>query len=262
MAEKNEELLELLQRHVNEKTSEERAVADTLDLLRKVDSRRHQNPRDRRRWDARANDLEESLMESRRRLAWAEQRIVEERRKLAEPDEAPAKPPASAAANKDIGEARSELPPARQAIERILSSPLFKVVGLRLQDFVLAKLFLEASGNKSLGKARAGELEKRIRIYDRSMAQTKAPARGKPPKERREQMLIRRALDKCRNNQIGTLTVSEIDIIIASYDLIAGHNSGPDDGDRLLVLVNDAIDEICEKWSRLGSLRGARSLSE
>ena len=70
-------------------------------------------------------------------------------------------------------------------------------------------------------------------------------------------MRIRRALEKCRNNQMGALSLDDIDLIIGCYDMIAQGEKSANEGDRLLDTINDAIDYICTSWSKLESLRGA-----
>jgi len=265
-----ESLHALLIQYVNTVEAEKLSISETTELLAKVDIRRRQNPIDRRRWNARADVLEASLFESQRRLNWLNQSILETERKL----EALDSPEAALDLNsvEEIGEepaaakefSRSDLMSPQQAgAQRILDLPLFKVKDAPLEDFALAKSFRDTGAPAILGKEKTDELIKRIGIYDRSIDNSKRTARkGPTQEERRHQMLIRRALDKCRSNQMGALTLDDIDLIIGCYDMLMQGSTTPDEGDRLLELINRAIDHICNSWSKLEILREAMDVHE
>ena len=82
-----EKLVEELDQCIADKAKEDLVVGQTLALLEKVDQRRREHPLDRPRWDLRADDLEKSLHESQRRLAYLEQRVLELTRKIESPTE-------------------------------------------------------------------------------------------------------------------------------------------------------------------------------
>lgn len=256
-------LLALMDRYRKDHDAEQHSITETTEILSKVDVRRRQNPQDRRRWDARADDLEEGLFESQRRLNLLKQNILDTERKLAALDISDA---STETLEEMVGEeAVSQeaapddlLSPQQAAAIRILDLPLFKVKDAPLEDFVLAKSFRDTDAPAVLGKARTEELIKRIGIYDRSADNSRrSQRRGSSQEERREQILIRRALDKCRNNRMGALTLDDIDLVIGCYDMLMQGADSPDEGDRLLELVNGAIDHICTSWSKLEVLREA-----
>lgn len=274
-----ETLRALLAQYRKDRQVEKRTIVETMELLGKVDTRRRENPQDRRRWDTRANDLEEGLLESKRRLGWLDQHVLEAVRKLEALD--------ASDGSDGVGDASSDttvqefveeevasggskgsslsdlLSPQQAAAVRILDLPLFKVKDAPLEDFALAKLFRDSDAATVLGRKKTEELIKRIGIYDRSTDSSRRSERkGPTQEERRHQMLIRRALDKCRNNQMGALTLDDIDLLIGCYDLLMQGTNSADEGDRLLELVNRAIDHICTSWSKLERLREAMGVRE
>lgn len=273
MTDSRETLVQAVDRQREEKANEERAIQESMQLLERVDRRRRENPGDRRRWDLRADDLEEGLLESRRRLGWVEQRLVETTRKLESTESGAATPtPVTDPAPETPAEVDAHSAPkdetsgpigldesCRKAAEHILDVPLFKVSKVSFEDIVLAKLFSESEGGSELERGKIEELLRRIKMHDRSRH---GPGRRKraavSQKERRHQFIIRKALDKCRGNQMETLTLQEIDIIIGCYDMIEQRDELSVEDVRLLELINRSIDHICTTWSRLETLRDSR----
>lgn len=273
MADSRETLIQALDRQREEKAKEEQAIRESMQLLERVDRRRRESPGDRRRWDLRANDLEEGLLESRRRLGWVEQRLVEATRKLesaesgaatatlaAGPDsETPAGADAPSTPKDEIAGPGGLEASCRTAALQLLDVPLFKVSTVPFEDIVLAKLFCESEDGSELEKGQIEELLRRIKMNDR---RRHGPGRKKraavSPKERRHQFIIRKALDKCRSNQMETLTLHEIDLVIGCYDMIEQRDDLSVEDVRLLELINRAIDHICAAWSRLETLRDSR----
>ena len=145
---------------------------------------------------------------------------------------------------------------ALKAALHILGVPLFKVSELPLQHFVLAKMFCESEGAAQLEKGKIEELTRRIKMYDRSeQSRSRTKRTAVSQEERRHQLLIRKALDKCRSHRMGALTLQEIDIIIGCYDMIVQRDEPSSEDARLLDLINRSIDYICTTWSRLETLR-------
>lgn len=270
MADSYEQLARDLEQWRAEYEVVSRAIADTLALLEKVDVQRRKHPEDRRRWDKRADTLELQLEDSRRRLNWLEQTTREAERKLAElsevegelpPREATPLPPRS-----DLDEAEESLAEQRQeAAQRVLSAPVFKLDEVPLEDYALAKAFLASKRSKKLRREHREELRRRIGIYDRRAERQRLSTRPRSRstvEERRQQALLRIILDKCRTGSFATLTLGEIDLLIHGYDLIAGKPEVFGDPDRLLGLINDAVDAVCERWTKLDRLKsniGSRS---
>ena len=270
MAHPRETLIETLDRQRAEKAKEEQAIRESMQLLERVDRRRRENPGDRRRWDRRANDLEEGLQESRRRLGWVEQRLIEAARNLESTESAAATATVAAepasetptmvdahAAPKDETTGPTGLDEScRKAALHVLDIPLFKVSKVSFEDVVLAKLFCDSEGRFELERGQIEELHKRIKMHDRSRhGPTRKKRAAVSQEERRHQFLIRKALDKCRSNQTDTLTLQEIDIIIGCYDMIVQRDELSAEDARLLELINRSIDYICNTWSRLETLR-------
>ncbi len=277
MTDSRETLIEALDRQRAEKAKEEQAIQESMQLLERVDRRRRENPDDRRRWDLRADDLEEGLLESRRRLGWVEQHLIEATRKLESaegdaatatitaepPSDTPAIVEADAAPKDEATKSTGLNESCRKAALHILDVPLFKVSKVPFEDIVLAKIFCESEGGTTLERGEIEELHRRIKMHDRSRH---GPSRKKlaavSQEERRHQFLIRKALDKCRSNQMEALTLQEIDIIIGCYDMIAQRDEPSVEDARLLKLINSSIDYICNTWSRLETLRESMNARE
>lgn len=267
MADAHETLLQKLKQHERERDNESEAVSAALSLLDRVDRRKADEQHDRRMWDLRADFLEETLIESRGRFAYLEQRIAEIIQKLNEDGkEASAKQEGDGrklteAIEASTGAQRSVATLIREqqaALDRILTSAPFKLKELPLQDFALAKLFLDSTDAKSLDKKKRDDLIKRIKIFDRrAEREQQASKKGVPIEDRRRQILIRNALDKCMNNKMDNLTLGEIDLLMNCCELIAQQDETSFEDDRLLHLLNKAMDDICRLWSRMQLLQDA-----
>ena len=270
MTSSKKHILEELAQCLSQKATADQVVTQTLALLQKVDQRRREHPHDRQRWDARAKDLEESLLENKGRVTVLDQRILE---LTQEPEPSTSPQEAVADSSKDMmvpelpdpetlesaakaAHEGPEIHPNVLAAQRMLDLPLFKLPEAPLEDYILAKLFMESSESKSLNSEKRSELSRRIMIYDRSVDQRRQVEHPtESPQERREQMLLRAALDKCLKNQVGTLTLDEINIIIGCYDILLQQADEQSSNDRLVGIVNEAIDKICATWKNMEYLK-------
>lgn len=234
-------------------------MADTRGLLERVDQRRRVPSPDRRRWDHRADVLEEALIEGRRRIARIALTIQDLGKQLDGLRHANSGSLAHVEAfPRDEPDALPEQ--RRLAAERVLGAPVLRIENMVLEDFALAKAFLESAGARGMPRDQREELVRRIGIYDRR-AERDAMA-SKPRltiEERRQQVLLRGVIDKCRAGSFAMLTLGEIDLLIHSYDLLVKRPDEFDADDRLLEIVNRAVDEICARWANLDRLREALS---
>lgn len=253
-------LLELeLERRIEEKAAEERILADTRALLERVDEQRRKHPEDQRRWNRRADALEDALLEARRRVGRIEQTVNElgkridglrnaDRASLSYVEQLPPEEPDTLADQR------------RQAAGRILGAPVFQIEQVPLEEFALAKAYLDSVDSRHMARNQREELARRIGIYDRRAERERMAARPRiTPDERRQQHLLRQIIEKCQSGAFAGLTLGEIDVLIHSYELLAQRAADPNERDRLLDVVNRAVDEVCDRWANLDRLRAALS---
>ena len=262
MSDTREAIERELEQRLAEKLEQDRLLSDTRALLERVDERRRSRTSDRRRWDDRARVLEEAFAEGRRRLGRIEQSITDLSRKLdglrsATPDSPALADDLPVEAPQPIVDGR------RRAAELILSAPVFRLEHLALEDFALAKAFLESPDARTMAREQRDELVRRVGVYDRRLERDRLSTRPRPTiEERRQQVLLRQVIDKCRAGSFASLTLGEIDLLIHSYDLLMQQAKSAGDEDRLVELINRAVDEICARWISLDRLRLAlRSLT-
>jgi hypothetical protein len=146
----------------------------------------------------------------------------------------------------------------RQAADRVLNAPVFRIESVPLEDFALARAFLDSADSRGMPREAREELVRRIGIYDRRVERERLS--GKPRTtldERRQQVLLRQVIDKCATESFAGLTLGEIDLLIHSYNLLVGRGGELAGDDRLLEIVNRAVDEVCMRWASLERLRDA-----
>ncbi len=255
MTDSRDDLERELEQRIADKTEQERLISDTRALLERVDERRRRQTRERRRWDDRADALEAALTDGRARLGWTKQAIADLGRRLDGLRSADAGSPAISSVlppeePEPLGEQR------RRAAEQILGAPVFRIEHIALEVFALAKAYLDSTASRAMPREQRDELARRIAIYDRRAERERFAARPRMTvEERRQQILLRQIIDKCRAGSLALLTLGEIDLLIHSYDLIVQQAKSADDEDRLVEVINRAVDEICARWASLERLR-------
>jgi hypothetical protein len=236
-----------------ERSMEQQALTDTLALLNRVEEQQRANPDTEGRWERRIGYLKDVLDELRGRIASmdASMRDIE---KLLRDSTAP-----SHGAEPIVFPRREDpgLPELRRlAAERVVGAPLTKLDAVPLEDYVLARSFLSSDDASAWPSVRREDLRRRIGIYDRRAERDRLQTKPRPTvEERRQQVLLRNVLDKCRAQKYSALTLGEIDLLIHSCDLLVQHRVPHEDEDRLIDIVNKAVDEICLRWSKLESIR-------
>lgn len=250
-----EELARALAEKRREREVEQQALTDSLALLNRVDEQRRANPEAEGRWDKRVGYLKDALDESRGRIATIDAAIRDLEKRLREgavaiPETAPAIFP------------RQDDPALpvqrRQAAERVVGAPVVKLDSIPLEDYVLARAFLASDDAAQWTNVRREELRRRISIYDRRAERERLQNRPRQTvEERRQQVLLRNVLDKCRAQAYSSLTLGEIDLLIHGCDLLAQHRVTYEDEDRLNEIVNKAVDEICMRWAKLEAIKNS-----
>ncbi len=253
--ESSEELARALAEKRRERAVEQQAINDTLALLNRVDEQRRANPDAEGRWDKRIGYLKDALDESRGRSAAIDNTIRELEKRLRENSTTVSETPIVMSARQDD----PGLPEQRRlAAERLVTAPLVKLESIPLEDYVLARSFMASDDAAQWTNVRREELRRRIGIYDRRAERERNQNRPRPSVEdRRQQVLLRNVLDKCRAQAYSSLTLGEIDLLIHGCDLLAQHRVTYEDEDRLNDIVNKAVDEICQRWAKLETLKNA-----
>lgn len=250
-----EELARALAEKRQERAVEQQAISDSLALLNRVDEQRRANPETESRWDKRIGYLRDTLDESRGRIAALDGAIREMEKRLREG----AAPVPEAAAAVFPRQDDPGLPVLRRlAAERIVNTSLVKLETLPLEDYVLARAFMGSEESATWARERKEELRRRIGIYDRRAERERLKNRPRQSvEERRQQVLFRMVLDKCRAQAYSSLTLGEIDLLIHGCNLLAQHRVTYEGEDRLNDIVNKAVDEICQRWAKLETIKSA-----
>lgn len=248
-----EELARTLADKRRERAVEQQAITDTLALLNRVDEQRRANPEAEGRWDKRIGYLKDALDESRGRIAAIDGTIRDLEKRLRDREINVSEPAPAAFPRQDD----PALPEQRRlAAERVVTAPLVKLESIPLEDYVLARSFMASDDAAQWTNVRREELRRRIGIYDRRAERERLQSRPRPSVEdRRQQVLLRNVLDKCRAQAYSSLTLGEIDLLIHGCDLLAQHRVTYDDEDRLNDIVNKAVDEICQRWAKLETIK-------
>jgi len=250
-----EQLARALAEKRRERAVEQQALTDSLALLNRVDEQRRANPETESRWDKRIGYLKDALDESRGRIAALDIAIRDLETRLRD-----GVPVLSESAPAVFPRQDDPVLPVqrRQAAERVVNSPLVKLEAVPLEDYVLARAFLASEESAAWARERREELRRRISIYDRRAERERLQTRPRQSiEERRQQVLLRNVLDKCRAQAYSSLTLGEIDLLIHGCDLLAQHRVTYDDEDRLNDIVNKAMDEICQRWAKLETLKNS-----
>lgn len=250
-----EDLERELEQRLADKAGQERVISDIRALLERVDERRRRQSHDRKRWDKRAEVLEAALADNRARLGWIDQAIADLGRRLDGLRSADRNSPALSIGAK-LNEPEPLTDRRRRAAEQILGAPVFRIEHIGLEHFALAKGFLDSADSRVMPREQRDELARRIAIYDRRSERDRFAGRPRlTVEERRQQVLLRQIIDKCRAGSFASITLGEIDLLIHSYDLIMQQARSMGDEDRLVEVINRAVDEICARWASLDRLQ-------
>lgn len=275
MAETRAELGQHLARLREEEEGVRGSIDHVYELLSKADQRRRDRRGDRRRWNRTVDNLERTLLERKSRLVGCEQEIIRFTRKLDETEDASEAPPEEADSEETLSdkpeeaieaeaESAVEASPSNAqeltsdefelAAEYMLTIPLKEVGDISLQEVGLVKTFLESEASSGLSAKKRKALGRRIERYDREKERKEAAKADSDRKERRQQILLRSALDRCASDQIGSLTLNEIELIANCFEIVSSHSKKADEDAHLKAILEKAVRQINEKCARLNRL--------
>ena len=253
MPETREELERQLQGFQEDKSRNESAILETRKLLEKVDKKRRENPSERQKWNSKLDSLETVLAEKKRLLTSSETRILQIQRKLeagqfSESDSA--KPPTPTSTPKPSPEGAT-LPDAisvddlKNASQRLLTTHLIQLQSVSDLDYRMAKAFMGSAHAMNLSKDQIEEINKRIRMLDKTRGTTTKTASAEkktPPTEATAltQAQLKSVLQKCESKDYGSITVSEVEIITKYARALAAKNPNASE----VSVLNTAVSAI------------------
>jgi hypothetical protein len=219
----------------------QRSLVDHVrDLLGRADERRLAEPENRRRWNRVLDNLEVALDEAKARLERAEFRLAEARRRgTLSPSSSPSEPETPApepelAADVDAC--------AFEAARRLLAAPLEEAERASLEQVALARNYLERHGND--GERTSAERRLAARVELAVQAQANARPASPDPYERRKQTMLRQAMNKALDGDLGGLTLREMDLLVGSYAVLLRRRDLSPKEERLCRILLRIVTEL------------------
>ena len=220
------------------------AVLRLRELLLKADQKRDEAPdeAEKRRWNAKIDELEASLAKAKSGLNRCGRNLLEYRLKIAEAEHAEITSEHTA----HIAESF-----ARET-KRVLSGTDEPSGELNLQEAALVRSSLAADPARLPEDARRS-IESKVQDF------AEKPSASAPPKGEdahpRTQLLLREALEKCVTDRVGELTFAEMDLVATCYDLIDRRVSSGAAEDRMMEVLSRAVLQISERCAVILRLR-------
>jgi cysteinyl-tRNA synthetase len=212
---------------------QEETVANLIrvrDLLDRADQRKKNNPSEARSWNKKLDNLEESLLSEKSRLARCEQNIRYTRRKLEEFKTKPEAPVPGTPGDDTTFE---------EATHEALAHQEKDAVDASLEEAALLQTALETQKEDSPQDHITRALARRVDHYKSGKP---SPATTESQQSlRRQQHLLRDIIQKCNPEQIGAVTLNEIHLIIHCYAIIKERNTDSEEDRRLYDQCNPLI---------------------
>ncbi len=246
---------EKLERLVQQRVQHKENLNTVLALLDKADRRRIAEPGNSHRWNKVLDNLESCLDEAKAKLESCELAIHRLEREIQGEKSPDVDTAPSLAARPELSKEEMDLldgvglfsAASMEAAKRILSMSLEDVSHLTLEE--VATLHSQiADENTQAGGVLPGHLAGRIELANQIQAEEAAkPAPGILPPERRQQAILRAAIDKISANRLNTLTEEETRLVISSYELLCSRLTvGPKD-ERLKRILGAAVNVLINR---------------
>lgn len=271
MPETWQELEQQLEKHQQDKTTNEQAIRETVKLLKKADQRRRANPAEKSKWGRTLDNLEDTLSEKKRLLTSSDTNIQQISRKLENGDYAPEdaedgveEPEANTEATVPSGHMsvpeNLSLDDLKAAVRRVLSIHIIKIHTVSDLDVKLAAALLASRAAKNLSSEDTVELRKRLNILGKKRA---ASLRSTPPPpsakvedsqpesqdDGRIQQTMQSALKKCTEKNMSAMTLEEIEVLAIYRDALLKKETDASKG--LAPVIQDALKVINERLSSI-----------
>ena len=216
-------------------------------LLDRADQRKKDNPSEARSWNRKLDNLEESLLREKSRLARCEQDIRYTRRKL---DEFKTKPEAP------VPDAPGEETTFEEATHRALTHQEEEAVDASLEEAGLVQTALGSQDDDDPEDHIKRVLVRRVQLYKNE--DSPIPTESQRAL-RRQQHLLRKVITKCTPEQIGTVTVNEIHLVVNCYAIIKERSADSEEDRRLCDLIERSVRRLHDQCGPLIELHGVLS---
>ena len=272
MPETRQDLEQQLQFYEQEKKANEDAIRETMLLLKKADKRLTANPEERSKWGRTLDNLEGILSEKKRYLTTSKTNIIQVTRKLeqgqysseeaesAEPDHSPEPEPQDDEEPLSIPE-NLTLDDLKEAARRILAIHIIQVHSISDLDFKLAKALVDSGSIQFLSHEDTVELRKRLNILEKSrggvphravLTTAEETHDTTPPSSTSNgnvQHHVQSALHKCAEQQYGSITIEELEVLAKYGQALSLKNSSSTQ--HILQLIQESLSAIQQRVSHI-----------
>jgi len=229
-----------------ERRSRRQQVLDqTLELIDRAEDKYRDDKQNRRKWNRILIRLEDSLVEAKKAVDECDTLLQIEQRRTDEPIEKPAEPHVSEQVEPEPSVAESD--PEKRAAYEIADAPIEKLSSISLQDVAFARAYTARRAFAAHDKQFRKRLSARIELA----SQLPGVQRGaKDQGERRRQSVLREAIVKVQQGQIGSMRDEEIDLVVGCYRILSGKLISDAENTRLLEIISGMIEALRAERSR------------
>ncbi len=220
------------------------------DLLDRADQRKKDNPSDARSWNKKLDNLEESLLREKSRLARCEQDIRYTRSKL---EEFKTKPDAP------VPDAPGDDPTFEEATHEALAHQEKDAVDASLEEAGLVQTALESQDDDDPEDHIKRVLVRRVQLYKNGNSSTPTVSQRDL---RRQQHLLRNVIKKCTPEQIGTVTINEIHLVVNCYAIMTERATISEEDRRLCEVIEQVVMRLYHQCGPLMELRDVLSKAD
>jgi len=207
-----------------------RKLDEVKGLLARADARVKEDPENRRRWATVVENLEASLAELRVRLQRNELELKQAEGQL------PSKLPVIGATLSDS---------STNLLESVMHMSVSEVSGLTLEQ--AAQIEAECTNDMEVDPARRAQVLAHVELANQTPAAPTPEADEAEQAARRSQLVLRGAIDKIQKGRIDTMTMDEVRMTIACYDLIRRRVNPTVSDQRLTRILGAAINILNRK---------------
>ena len=218
-----------------ERRHKRQAVAEeTLKLIGRAEERHRNDKKNRRKWNRILIRLEDSLLEAKKAVAECDTLMEVERGRGEKPVEEP-----------DREGAQPEQPPDADpealAAYRIVETLVEGLADISLEDVALAQAYMArdsyAAHDEGFKRTLAAKLELASQL---PRSQGLAPNQA----ERRDQGLLREAVEKMQAGEIGAMSDDELDLLVSCYTILSNKLVPTTNNNRLLEIISRTIEPL------------------
>jgi len=212
-------------------------VEETLKLIGRAEDRHRNDKKQRRKWNRILIRLEDSLLEAKKAVAECDTLMEVERGRAEKPAEEPEREPAQP----------PDADPEALAAYRIVDTPVEGLADISLEDVALAQAYMARDSY-----AAHGEGFKRTLAAKLELAGQLPRAQSAPPKqtERRNQPLLREAIQKMQTGGIEKMSDDELDLLVNCYTVLSNRLVPTANTNRLLEIISRTIEPLRAESTR------------